>query len=118
MTALRSRDDAVVRAGYVAMDVATRYAIVPLAVASLVTGLLSSLVTTWGAGREAHRPGEQHDVEQEEPSVIDGEADSGRPRRSSAAEREQRASEHVRSAWPEERAERVIRCQAWGVLVN
>jgi hypothetical protein len=28
---MRSRDDAVVRAGYVAMDLATRYAIVPLA---------------------------------------------------------------------------------------
>lgn len=48
VTALRARDDAVVRAGYVAMDVATRYAIVPLAFASLATGLLSSLGTTWG----------------------------------------------------------------------
>jgi hypothetical protein len=32
VTAWRSRDDVVVRAGYVAMDVGTRYAIVPLAV--------------------------------------------------------------------------------------
>ncbi len=51
VTALRSRDDTVVRAEYVAMDVATRYAIVPLAMASLVTGLLSSLGTTWGLVR-------------------------------------------------------------------
>jgi len=51
VTALDSRDDAVVRAGYVAMDVATRYVVVPLAIASLVTGLLSSLGTTWGLMR-------------------------------------------------------------------
>ena len=51
VTALRGRDEAVVRAGYVAMDVATRYAIVPLAVASLATGLVSSLGTTWGLVR-------------------------------------------------------------------
>lgn len=51
VTALRSRDDAVVRAGYVAMDAATRWALVPLAVASLVTGLVSSLGTTWGLVR-------------------------------------------------------------------
>jgi hypothetical protein len=46
-----SRDEAVVRAGYVAMDVAAWYAIVPLAVSSLATGLLSSLGTAWGLVR-------------------------------------------------------------------
>lgn len=46
-----SRDESVVRAGYLAMDVTARYAIVPLAVSSLATGLLSSLGTTWGLVR-------------------------------------------------------------------
>lgn len=46
-----SCDEAMVRAGYMAMDVTARYAIVPLAVASLATGLLSSLGTPWGLVR-------------------------------------------------------------------
>jgi len=46
-----SRDEAMVRAGYLAMDVTAWYAIVPLAVASLATGLLSSLGTAWGLVR-------------------------------------------------------------------
>ncbi|OJF11184.1 hypothetical protein EDD30_3739 [Couchioplanes caeruleus] len=45
---LRSRDDHTVRAAYVAMDLSARYAIVPLAFASILTGLLSSLGTQWG----------------------------------------------------------------------
>ncbi|GAA0458294.1 hypothetical protein Aca07nite_64600 [Actinoplanes capillaceus] len=48
VTALRSHDDTVLRAGYIAMEAATRYAIVPLALASLITGLVSSLGTSWG----------------------------------------------------------------------
>jgi hypothetical protein len=48
VTALGSHDDAKVRAGYLVMDLTTRYAIVPLAVASLLSGLLSSLGTSWG----------------------------------------------------------------------
>ncbi|MEV6600054.1 DUF2269 domain-containing protein [Actinoplanes sp. NPDC051346] len=51
VSALGSRDEVIVRAGYVAMDVATRYVIVPLAIAALATGLLSSLGTTWGLVR-------------------------------------------------------------------
>lgn len=46
-----SRDEAVVRAGYLAMEVTAWYAIVPLAVSSLATGLLSSLGTGWGLVR-------------------------------------------------------------------
>jgi hypothetical protein len=57
----------------------------------------------------------------ENPAVIDGEVGQApepqQPRRT-AQEREQQASEHVRAAWSPERAERVIGCQAWGVLVN
>ena len=48
VTALRTRDDAVLRAGHLAMDLSARYAIVPLAVASLLSGLVSSLGTSWG----------------------------------------------------------------------
>ena len=48
VAALRSRDDTVVRAGYVTMDLTVRYVIVPLALASLATGLVSSLGTSWG----------------------------------------------------------------------
>ncbi|GGQ77125.1 hypothetical protein GCM10010166_53840 [Couchioplanes caeruleus subsp. azureus] len=48
---VRERDQAMARAAYVAMDVSVRYAIVPLAFASLITGLVSSLGTTWGLFR-------------------------------------------------------------------
>ncbi len=44
----RSGDDATVRAAYVGMDLTARYAIVPLAVAALLTGLVSSLGSPWG----------------------------------------------------------------------
>ncbi|MFC4066716.1 hypothetical protein [Actinoplanes subglobosus] len=57
----------------------------------------------------------------ENPTVIDGEVgqepDPQEPRRT-WAEREQKAAEHVRGAWSPERAERVIGCDAWGVLAN
>ncbi|GAA0813639.1 DUF2269 domain-containing protein [Spirilliplanes yamanashiensis] len=48
VTALRSRDDAVLRAAHLAMDVTARLVIVPLAAASLASGLVSSLGTSWG----------------------------------------------------------------------
>ena len=41
----------VVRASYIAMDLTTRYVIVPLCFAALVTGLVSSLGTPWGLFR-------------------------------------------------------------------
>jgi hypothetical protein len=40
-----------VRASYVAMDVIYRWAIIPLGLASLVTGFVSSLSTEWGLFR-------------------------------------------------------------------
>ena len=45
---LRSGQDQTVRAAYVAMDLTARFAVVPLAFASLVTGLISSLGSAWG----------------------------------------------------------------------
>jgi hypothetical protein len=51
VTGVRSRDQPTVTAAYVAMDLAMRYAVVPLAFASLLTGLISSLGTTWGLVR-------------------------------------------------------------------
>ncbi|HEX6085722.1 MAG TPA: hypothetical protein VF266_14420 [Thermoanaerobaculia bacterium] len=47
-----TKDDVqIVRGCYVAMELTTRYAIVPLCFASLLTGLVSSLGTTWGLFR-------------------------------------------------------------------
>jgi hypothetical protein len=74
------------------------------------------------AERGRARPGrEQSAMPGDGPTVIDGEAGEApateQPRRS-AQEREQRAAEHVRSAWSPERAERVIGCKAWGALVT
>lgn len=40
-----------VRASYIAMDLTTRYVILPLCFASLLTGLLSSLGSPWGLFR-------------------------------------------------------------------
>ncbi|WP_218595150.1 DUF2269 domain-containing protein [Pseudonocardia oceani] len=40
--------DVVVRSSYVAMDLLTGYAIVPLALASLITGLVQAVGTEWG----------------------------------------------------------------------
>ncbi len=48
---LTSGDQATVRGSYVAMDAATQYVIVPLALASLATGIVQSLGTTWGLFR-------------------------------------------------------------------
>jgi hypothetical protein len=49
---LTSRDDQMVRAAYVVMDLIGWFVIVPLCLASLVTGLVSSLGTTWGLFRQ------------------------------------------------------------------
>ena len=47
-----TRDDAqMVRAAYIAMDLIAWFVIVPLSFASLVTGLIQSLGTTWGLFR-------------------------------------------------------------------
>ena len=46
-----SRDPQTARAAYLAMDMTTRYVIVPLASASLLSGLVCSLGTTWGLFR-------------------------------------------------------------------
>lgn len=48
---VRVREQAIVRAAYVAMDLSVRYAVVPLAFAALITGLVSSLGTAWGLFR-------------------------------------------------------------------
>jgi hypothetical protein len=46
--ALFSADEAMVRAAYLMMEPVARYAVTPLAVASLVTGIIQSLGTAWG----------------------------------------------------------------------
>jgi hypothetical protein len=48
---LTSEDAQIVRAAYLAMDLTTRFVIVPLAFASLLTGLIQSLGTPWGLFR-------------------------------------------------------------------
>lgn len=48
---LTSHDAQTVRAAYLAMELITWYAIVPLSLASLFTGLVSSLGTRWGLFR-------------------------------------------------------------------
>jgi hypothetical protein len=48
---LTSEDTETVRAAYLVMEVIGWYALVPLALASLLTGLVQSLVTTWGLFR-------------------------------------------------------------------
>lgn len=48
---LRTTDPALARSIYVAADVATRAAILPFCVATLVTGLVQSLGTAWGLFR-------------------------------------------------------------------
>jgi hypothetical protein len=45
---LGSRDPALLRSAYPAMELTTWFAIVPLAVAALLTGLLQALGTPWG----------------------------------------------------------------------
>ncbi|WP_379185975.1 hypothetical protein [Nocardioides astragali] len=51
IAAVTSTDTALVRAAYLAMDWAAWVVLVPLAVASLVTGVVQSLVTRWGLMR-------------------------------------------------------------------
>ena len=48
---LTSRDAQTVRSVYLVMDLTAWYVIVPLCLASLLTGLVSSLSTTWGLFR-------------------------------------------------------------------
>lgn len=48
---LTSRDDRTVRGAYLVMEPAARLILLPLAYASLVTGLVQSLGTTWGLFR-------------------------------------------------------------------
>ncbi len=48
---LNSQDDQTIRAAYLAMDLIARFIIVPLAFASLLTGLIQSLGTPWGLFR-------------------------------------------------------------------
>ncbi|MCY9666404.1 hypothetical protein M5X11_15785 [Paenibacillus alginolyticus] len=45
---LTSTDAQLVRAVYLAMELTTRFVIVPMCLASLLTGLISSLGTEWG----------------------------------------------------------------------
>jgi uncharacterized membrane protein len=49
--ALVTGDMALAQAAYPAMEVTTWYAILPLVVASLITGIIQSLGTTWGLFR-------------------------------------------------------------------
>ncbi|MBA3421213.1 MAG: hypothetical protein H0U12_04865 [Thermoleophilaceae bacterium] len=51
VTGLTSQDAQMVRAAYLAMELTAWFVIVPLALASLVTGLVQSLGTTWGLFR-------------------------------------------------------------------
>lgn len=51
VTGLTKSDAQVIRGCYVGMELTTRYAIIPLCFASLLTGLVSSLGTTWGLFR-------------------------------------------------------------------
>ncbi len=48
---LTSRDVQTARAAYLAMDLTAQVVIVPLAFASLLTGIVQSLATTWGLFR-------------------------------------------------------------------
>jgi hypothetical protein len=48
---LTRQDEQIVRAVYLAMDLTARFVIVPLAFASLLTGLIQSLGTPWGLFR-------------------------------------------------------------------
>src|ERR1700704_3766263 len=51
ISGLTSQDIKMVRAAYLAMEVIARFVIVPLAFASLLTGLIQSLGTPWGLFR-------------------------------------------------------------------
>lgn len=51
MTIATSQDTQMLRAAYLTMALITRYVIVPLALASLLTGIVISLLTSWGLFR-------------------------------------------------------------------
>src|ERR1700704_845733 len=51
ISGLTSQDIKMVRAAYLAMELIARFVIVPLAFASLLTGLIQSLGTPWGLFR-------------------------------------------------------------------
>ena len=51
VTGMTSDDAQTVRAAYLAMDVTALFVLVPLAVASLLTGIVQSLGTKWGSFR-------------------------------------------------------------------
>jgi hypothetical protein len=51
VTGLTSQDAPIVRAAYLAMQPITRLVVVPLTLASLLTGLIQSLGTAWGLFR-------------------------------------------------------------------
>ena len=51
LAGLNSQDAQTIRAAYLAMDLVARFIIVPLAFASLLTGLIQSLGTSWGLFR-------------------------------------------------------------------
>ncbi len=51
ITTVTNEDAAVLRAAYIGMDLITTWAIVPLAVAAFVTGIIISLGTKWGLFR-------------------------------------------------------------------
>jgi hypothetical protein len=51
LTALASQDVQTVRAAYLIAEPITRFAIVPLALASLLTGIVQSVATPWGLFR-------------------------------------------------------------------
>lgn len=51
VASLASSDANLVRAGYIAMDLTYRTVVIPLGLASLITGIVSSLGTEWGLFR-------------------------------------------------------------------
>jgi hypothetical protein len=51
LAGLNSQETQIIRAAYLAMDLVARFIIVPLALASLLTGLIQSLGTPWGLFR-------------------------------------------------------------------
>jgi hypothetical protein len=57
ITGLTSRDAQTMRTAYAAMELTARFVIVPLAFASLLTGLIESLGTPWGLLRHYWVPG-------------------------------------------------------------
>lgn len=48
LSGITSQDVVTVRAAYIAMELTTRFVIVPLALVSLLTGVVCSLFTRWG----------------------------------------------------------------------